>query len=206
MPRSASAPVFFRCAQEMPRPTQATASPASTPETSGPSHRLTPNSTATNRAVTTSSPSHAVILRMPACHKASDARQRNTGALISAEWLPRVCAGKCASRAPITVARPSVPHGMMTMPARAIFIPDWRVKSPISSGTVAISETPKPVIASSSGARPSTMKITCAGGVQPSSLTHAPMACGAPPRSTRMTKASPGTITHAVLRNRIVVS
>ena len=49
-----------------------------------------------------------------------------TGALISAEWLPRVCAGRCASRAPITVARPSVPHGMITMPARKIAPPIMR--------------------------------------------------------------------------------
>ena len=131
---------------------------------------------------------------------------KNTGPLKIAEWLPNSFPVWPDNNAPIEVARPRVPHGMTTMPHRAILSPISRPNNPISKGTVAIRDTPKPVIDSSNGARPSTTKITCAEGDQPRSFTHSPIAFGAPSFSTKITKANPGTITLAMLRNNTEVS
>ncbi|MNR63042.1 hypothetical protein D3C85_1852230 [compost metagenome] len=60
----------------------------------------------------------------------------------------------------MTEASPSVPHGMIAMPASAMRSATLRSKRLSSSGTVAINDTPKPVMASSNGANPRTMKAT----------------------------------------------
>ena len=150
-------PRLSRARTSMP---SATAKPAPTPATSGPSQRLMPCSTPTNSRPKPPSSSQARAPRSSARCRDRAPSTRNTGALVSEDTAASAAASTWASEAPITVARPSVPQGMMAMPASAMRSAARRSKRLSSSGTVAISDTPKPVIASSSGAKPSTMNTT----------------------------------------------
>ncbi|MNC54680.1 hypothetical protein D3C75_1041710 [compost metagenome] len=95
---------------------------------------------------------------------------------------------------------------MIAMPVSAIRSATRRSKRLSSRGTVAINDTPKPVIASSNGASPRTMNTTWSPRPSPSERTHWLSARLTPRRSMKITKARPGTITNAVLANSTAVS